>query len=276
LRDYLDFAVASLMLFIGFCLNDCHNLLSKHVQCLESSSGPPRHFKLFLVRSKNDPMGTDPNDIRTFYCDCICRITLSGNKKINFSNRLKNDFFPCALSYCPFGKLLDYRNLIPDPDGAAYDSMAPVQGFEGKSLNLFRAQCSAGSRDFMRSNLGINSIENILSNFIARVPLDIRPEGKVTSHSGRRSMVTTAINSGVDHWVVSHVSQLTLCKITLSILHLVLVLFRILLGVLPKIALGLATVNFTQASAAGLSLQALQGVTGVPVADVANFVQLFT
>jgi hypothetical protein len=43
-----------------------------------------------------------------------------------------------------------------------------------------------------------------------------------------------------------------------------------------EMALGLATVNFAQASAAGLSLQVLQGATGVPVADVANFVQIFT
>lgn len=47
------------------------------------------------------------------------------------------------------------------------------------------------------------------SAFLCSVPDHLKPTsaGRVSGHSGRRSMVTTAINSGVDAVVVSNASQ---------------------------------------------------------------------
>jgi hypothetical protein len=56
-------------------------------------------------------------------------------------------------------------------------------------MEFFRALFSDENRDFIRYfNLGMNSMRGILKIFFDRVPFHLLPEGKVTGHSGRKTM----------------------------------------------------------------------------------------
>jgi hypothetical protein len=97
--------------------------------------------------------------------------------------------------------------MILDPDGSGHAAKIRIHGSNIGDLNFFRSQATLGARDFLTANLGINSFRVIMSSLVDRIPEDIRPDGKVTSHSGRRLMVITAIQGGVDSVAVSNVSQ---------------------------------------------------------------------
>eukprot|EP01034_Spumella_vulgaris_P030509 gene30509-37740_t len=110
-------------------------------------------------------------------------------------------------SLCAVLHGLDYMAIIPDPLGRGQEAIRLTNpDAAGATLKLMRARTTHAPRVFIRANLGIGKLREIMQRINQKLPESMQMDN-IRGHTGRRTFVSTAINAGVDSQVVAQASH---------------------------------------------------------------------
>ena len=158
-REYLDLAVASIMLSSGKRADDVYEMMSHEYKMLPCNRDTPRRHRWVQLTSKQDPAGKGPEADRTTVVSCICLEILDDEQRAAFIDKLMLDpFCPCAVG-CPFQHIANYVKMIPDCFGVERQVEIKALKDSGSEMKLnplhfARALTSKGNRTFTKNNLG--------------------------------------------------------------------------------------------------------------------------
>jgi hypothetical protein len=122
-----------------------------------------------MDRTKNDPRGDGPIEGRTCRMMCGCADSVADKKRFLAEQRT-DPFVPCFMD-CPFQTLVDYMSIIPDPLGRGQEAMRLTNpDAAGATLKLMRARTTHAPRVFIRANLGIGKLREIMQRINQKLP----------------------------------------------------------------------------------------------------------
>jgi hypothetical protein len=150
-QDLSDLVAVITCCWTSFRAEDLHSLLSKHVTKVRATEKNPRMWKLYLESMKNDPLGQGPAQDREFVIPCICQEGLKTASQVKAFKRdlTRNENFEC-IGPCPYQKIKDYMDVIPDPFGQIAESSSR----KGDPLHFMRGRNTTGMRRFLHTTLG--------------------------------------------------------------------------------------------------------------------------
>jgi len=133
--------------FTDIRIEDLHRATTTDLTRTPPSNKNPRNLKLKLMKTKNDPDGTGPEENRTWIVPCCCLVDLEKEAKQRFARQLKaNDLVPC-ITTCPYNVINIFLRECPPPN----------EKFPQPSL--FRALTSkVANRTLTCNPLGLQSI----------------------------------------------------------------------------------------------------------------------
>ncbi len=120
-------------------------------------------------------LGVGPEEDRTYRILCGCDGALHGKDLVKFLKELRdNPNMPCYMD-CPYQCVVDYMQRIPDPTGMALESLRALNpNMATAPLKLFRARTSFEPRVFIRGNLGISKLREIMPRVNLSLPKDMQ------------------------------------------------------------------------------------------------------
>ncbi len=120
-------------------------------------------------------MGVGPVEDRTYRVMCGCDGSLEGKDRAKFLKELRdNPAMPCYMD-CPYQCLCDYMQRIPDPTGQAQEALRAVNpNLAGPPLKLMRARTSFEPRVFIKGNLGINKLREVMPRLNLALPKEMQ------------------------------------------------------------------------------------------------------
>jgi hypothetical protein len=202
-----DIAYVLLTTYTGMRLKNVYDLFSKDVTFVnyEPTTSNPRHYRMICNTNKNDRSGVGPIENREFLLPCICLQSINGKEKTNFIRNLISNPLCVCVRPCPFRSVRSYINLCPDPTGAGR-VLARQNEPTLLDLKFMRTKHLLGNEPkFLQTPMGESTMRRIPERVNSYLPEKYRQE-KLTGHSGRKSLITHAIDANVSDTVLAKVN----------------------------------------------------------------------
>ncbi|KAJ1399365.1 hypothetical protein B484DRAFT_406332 [Ochromonadaceae sp. CCMP2298] len=209
-QDLQTLTIVVVACWTGLRMQDIHRLKERCLTLIgQGPDDEPRRWQIRMDVAKNDRDGTHmTEEQRTVLVPCLCHQELTKGKADKFKALVDTTPATPCLSDCPYALLCRFQETKPSKRAESSKSKADVLQASGE-LSFARALSAQGgdARTFTVGNLGINELGKMPEIVNQRLPEEMRTERKATGHSGRHTLVSNGVNSGVIPAVVAITSK---------------------------------------------------------------------
>jgi hypothetical protein len=204
-----DIALVLTTCFTGLRMQDLERICERNIEqkAMDPQTKAPRRFEFTLEVMKTNLDGTKILISEApVMVPCICMTAMDNTELKAFKKQLKAQWDCACATECPYSIVRAYQNSKPERQGSrsseTTDKTAPGD------MAYARATTTRGEpRELVRGKLGINELRKIPERVSQLLTPGVRPSKKVTGHAGRHTLVTEAMNAGVDSVTVAAASK---------------------------------------------------------------------